>query len=157
MLDLLDPPESVYDSQADDLLALIAPEQNQLDAFIAALDSQQQDLAGGISGVDASLDQADSAITAIGQIFDTLAAEQRAVDLSAVILDVLGQENQLDANLDGFAPDVESAGLPLIQAISDAIISVAVSILNILIAALNDVISFILSILGYLFSPFPFF
>jgi hypothetical protein len=157
VLELLDPPASVFDAQADDLLALIQPEQNEHAALVESLAQDQNDLAGALGGIGARIDQADAAITAIGQIFDTLAAEQRAIDLSGIIVNVLGQENQLDANLNGFAPDVESLGLPLLQAISDAIVGVAVFIINLLIDALNQVLDLIAQVIGLIFRPFPFF
>jgi hypothetical protein len=157
VLDLLDPPASVFDAQGDDLLALIQDEQNQLGALNDSLEQDQNELAGALGGIGARIDQADAAITAIGDIFDTLAAEQRALDLSGIILDVLGHETQLDANLDGFQPDVESLGLPLIQAISDAIYLAVIYVVNLLIDAINYVLSIISDVIGYFLGALSFF
>lgn len=159
VLDPIAPTASVFDPQQDDLLALIQPEQSAFEQFVASLQQQQNAAGGALTGIGARIDEADAAITAIGQIFDALAAEQRAVDLSGVIIDVLATETQLDHQIDNFNPDVENAGAPLLTAIvntiaasvADAVqflINVISSVASALESALADVVNFVMSLIG---------
>ena len=136
-LDLLDPPQDVFDAQADDLLALIAPEQSSLESFVRSMGDQQNTATSGLASYSSALDQADVAISAIAQIFDGLAAQQEAIDLSGIIQDYLAAEAEFadQVNVD----QIDLGGI--LQGVFDDIGTIAISIVNVLIAAINAIIA----------------
>lgn len=131
-LDLLDPPESVFDQNDDDLVALIAPEQSSLESFIRSLGDQQNTATSGLASYSSALDQADAAISAIGSIFDQITASQEAIDLSGIIEDFLASESEfadqvnfdqvdLGGILQGVFNDIGTIAGGLVQILADAV------------------------------------
>lgn len=136
VLDPLDDPQSVFDPQADDLNALIADDQSNLDALLNSLGDQQNQAASALASYGTLLDQADAAITSIGQIFDALAAEQGSIDLAQTFADAFAAD---DALADAINTDQIDLGA-IAQSLYDVFGAVLTAVYNILVGLINAVI-----------------
>lgn len=160
VLDPLPPPESVYDPQTDDLVSLIADEQAQLQSANNSIQAQQETLAGNVGGIGSAIDQIDGAITAIGTIFDALAAEQQAVDLSGIITDALAQDNALADSINNYNVDLGAIASALYGLINDALAALynyLIDLLNYVLAGIYAAIDAVWAALNELWNLLSFF
>lgn len=145
----LPPSPPVFDSTADDWVTQFADLQGTHDSLTAALGSSENDLNASSGGITSAIDTISGALDTAEQIFGQLAAEQQALDLTQTVLDVLSQDNALEAGLSGFSPDIGALAGPFTQAITD--------LFNLLLKPLiNYIIAFVQWVIGNLEELFAF-